>query len=207
MHSKKNIKPFKRYGGYFLVILFLTTGFSAFCQKSVPDSIQIIKPKVEHSPRKATIYSAIMPGLGQIYNRKYWKLPIIYGGFVTLGYFINYNNDVYNSYKQAYADIVDNDPFTNSYLDLNISPSLFQDAKVSQLTTALKGAKDNWRRYRDLVIIGTAVFYMANIIDASVDAHFFNFDISDDLTINWTPGPVMCMDNKMIGIHLSCLLY
>ncbi|HZL08608.1 MAG TPA: DUF5683 domain-containing protein [Prolixibacteraceae bacterium] len=201
MHSKKNIKPFKRYGGYFLVILFLTTGFSAFCQKSVPDSIQIIKPKVEHSPRKATIYSAIMPGLGQIYNRKYWKLPIIYGGFVTLGYFINYNNDVYNSYKQAYADIVDNDPFTNSYLDLNISPSLFQDAKVSQLTTALKGAKDNWRRYRDLVIIGTAVFYMANIIDASVDAHFFNFDISDDLTINWTPGPVMCMDNKMIGIH------
>lgn len=201
MHSKKNIKPFKRYGGYFLVILFLTTGFSAFCQKSVPDSIQIIKPKVEHSPRKATIYSAIMPGMGQIYNRKYWKLPIIYGGFVTLGYFINYNNDIYNTYKQAYADIVDTDPFTNSYLDLNINPSLFQDAKVSQLTTALKGAKDSWRRYRDLVIIGTAVFYMANIIDASVDAHFFNFDISDDLTINWIPGPVMCMDNKMIGIH------
>jgi len=142
-----------------------------------------------------------MPGLGQIYNRKYWKVPIIIGGFATLGYFINFNNEVYQTYKQAYSDIIDDDPFTNSYLKLDINPSFFEPDKISQLTENLSRAKDTWRRNRDLCIIGTVVFYAVNVIDASVDAHFFNFDISDDLTINWTPGPVMCMDKKAIGIQ------
>lgn len=201
MHRKKNIIQLKQYGICFLVILFLTTGFSAFSQKSVNDSIKVKKPAVEHSPRKATIYSAVLPGLGQIYNRKYWKVPIVYGGFATLGYFINFNHGVYTTYKQAYSDIIDSDPYTNSFLDLKANPILFRPEKKSQLTENIRRAKDGWRRNRDLVVIGTVVFYAVNIIDASVDANFFNFDISDDLTFNWVPGPVMCMDKKLIGIN------
>ncbi len=184
-----------------LVILFFATGFSAFSQNAKVDSIRIKKTEVVHSPRKATIYSAILPGLGQIYNRKYWKVPLIYGGFVTLGYFINFNNERYTTYRQAYSDIIDKDPNTNSYLDLKVNPINFQPDKITQLTEQLRLAKDGSRRDRDLVVIGTAVFYALNIIDASVDAHFFNFDISDDLTIDWAPGSIICSDNKLLGVH------
>ena len=203
MHRKKNIIIFKQHGVCFLLILFLTTGFSALSQNSnsVKDSISVKKTVVIHSPRKATIYSAILPGLGQIYNRKYWKVPLVYGGFVTLGYFINFNNNEYTIYRQAYSDIIDNDPNTNSFLKLKVNPSFLQPDRITQFTDALRAQKDYWRRNRDLVVIGTAVFYAINVIDASVDAHFFNFDIGDDLTINWVPGPIFCMDKKVIGIQ------
>jgi len=201
MHKAKNIVTLNRPDIWLFVILFFATGFSAFSQKSDVDSIKINKPIAAHSPRKATIYSAVLPGLGQIYNRKYWKVPIVYGGFVTLGYFINFNNELYVKYKQAYSDIIDTDPNTNSFKELNVNPIFFEADKISQLTERLRIAKDGSRRNRDLVVIGTAVFYALNIIDASVDAHFFNFDISDDLTINWVPGPIICMDQKLIGLH------
>lgn len=201
MHRTKNIVPLNRPSIWLFVILFFLTGFSAYSQKSDLDSIKIEKPIAVHSPRRATIYSAVLPGLGQIYNRKYWKLPIVYGGFVTLGYFINFNNELYVKYKQAYSDIIDTDPNTNSFKELNVNPIFFEADKISQLTERLRIAKDGSRRNRDLVVIGTAVFYALNIIDASVDAHFFNFDISDDLTINWVPGPIICMDQKLIGLH------
>jgi hypothetical protein len=199
MYKYKN----KRYSCCFLLILFLSTGFSAFCQETVTDSTQIANSEHTHSPHKATIYSAVLPGLGQVYNRKYWKVPIVIGGFATLGYFINFNNEVYQTYKQAYSDIIDDNPFTNSYLELELPPSLLEPDNTSQLTENLKRAKDSWRRNRDLVIIGTVVFYAVNIIDASVDAHFFDFDISDDLSLNWAPSPVICMDNKAFGIQCN----
>ena len=201
MHRNIYISPLKLFIVCFFVFLFFATGFSAYSQELMNDSIQIKKPVVIHSPRKATIYSAVLPGLGQIYNRKYWKVPIVVGGFATLGYFINFNNEVYTTYKLAYSDIIDNDPNTNSYLKLKVNKIFFEPDKISQLTENLRIAKDSWRRNRDLVIIGTAVFYIANIIDASVDANFFDFDISEDLTINWAPGPVICRDTKSIGIH------
>jgi hypothetical protein len=201
MLKKRNIFSSNLIGRCFFLILFFTTGFSAFSQKNDSISVQIKKPEQIHSPRKATIYSTVLPGLGQIYNRKYWKVPLIYGGFVTLGYFINFNNERYTTYRQAYSDIIDKDPNTNSYLDLKVNPINFQPDKITQLTEQLRLAKDGSRRDRDLVVIGTAVFYALNIIDASVDAHFFNFDISDDLTINWVPGPIICSENKLLGVH------
>jgi len=203
MLRKKENSLFRQYSICFLVILFLATGFSAYSQETVSDSIKLKKPVVEHSPRRATIYSAVLPGLGQIYNRKYWKLPIVYGGFATLGFFINYNNNEYTIYKQAYSDIIDNNPYTNSYLKLKVNISFLQPDRLTQFTEALRGQKDYWRRNRDLVVIGTVVFYALNIIDASVDANFFNFDIGDDLTFKWAPGPSMCMDNKLIGINCN----
>lgn len=201
MLKKRNILSSNLIGRCFFLILFFTTGFSAFSQKSTVDSTKVDVQANVHSPRKATIYSAVFPGLGQIYNRKYWKVPLVYGGFATLGYFINFNNEQYTIYKQAYSDIIDTDPYTNSHLKLKVNPSLLQPDRLSNFTEALRRQKDYWRRNRDLVVIGTVVFYAVNIIDASVDAHFFNFDISDDLTINWVPGPVMCMDNKLMGVH------
>lgn len=184
-----------------LLVLFVAKGNSAYSQDAVQDSTKTTSKKAAHSPRRATVYSALLPGLGQIYNHKYWKLPLVYGGFATLGYFINFNNDVYVTYKRAYSDIIDNNPFTNSYLKLDVNPIYFEPDKLPQLRDRLKIAKDGWRRNRDLVIIGTVAFYAANIIDASVDANFFNFNMSDDLTFNWVPEPMVCMDNKLMGIH------
>jgi hypothetical protein len=201
MHKTNHIFPVRNFSILFLVILFLATGFSAFSQETIKDTILTKKPVVVHSPRKATIYSAVLPGLGQIYNRKYWKVPLVYGGFATLGYFINFNNGEYVKYRQAYSDIIDSDPNTSSYLKLGISAQLLEQSNIGQLTDRLKSAKDYWRRNRDLVVIGTAVFYALNIMDASVDAHFFNFDISDDLTINWAPGPIICGNFKTIGLQ------
>jgi len=199
MFKNKNIFSRKLFCTCLLAFLFVATGFSAFSQESAKDTVKTTI--VIHSPRRATVYSAVLPGLGQIYNHKYWKLPLVYGGFATLGYFINFNNEVYTTYKRAYSDIIDNNPFTNSYLDLKVNKIYFEPDKLPQLTERLRIAKDSWRRNRDLVIIGTVVFYAANIIDASVDGNFFNFNVNDDLTFNWVPEPMMCMDNKLMGIH------
>ncbi len=201
MHSKIEIITRGRLFIGLFAILFFMTGFSAYSQKTSSDSTEVKKPVVAHSPRKATIYSAVLPGLGQIYNRKYWKVPLIYGGFATFGYFINFNNDLYIKYKNAYLDLIDDDPNTKSYLKLNVNPAYLESSNIGQFTERLRLAKDAARRNRDLVVISTAVFYAANIIDASVDAHFFNFDISDDLTINWVPAPMICADQKLFGLH------
>lgn len=201
MHRKVHIFPVKYLGIFTLTILFCTTGFSGFSQETIRDTVLVKKPQTTHSPRKATIYSAVLPGLGQIYNRKYWKVPIVYGGFATLGFFINYNNGEYVKFRQAYSDIIDTDPNTNSFIKLFTNPRNLEPDRIAQSTEILRKTKDYWRRNRDLVVIGTAVFYAVNIIDASVDANFFNFDISDDLTINWVPAPVMCMNNRLIGLH------
>ncbi len=191
-----------------LLILFLATGFCSFAQTDLriqADTVDIPEAKIAHSPRKATIYSAVLPGLGQIYNKKYWKVPLIYGGFIGFGYAIKWNNDYYVLYKQAYSDIIDKDPNTDSYVDLDIEGvwDFSKPSVIQQFTTRLKSAKDAAQRNRDLTIIFTAAFYALNIIDATVDAHFFNFDISDDLTFNWAPGPVYCAGKSMPGVNVS----
>lgn len=188
------------------IILFLATGFCSFAQVEFEaDTIPVQQPEKEHSPRKATIYSAVLPGLGQIYNKKYWKVPLIYGGFIGFGYAINWNNNYYVLYKQAYSDIVDDDPNTNSFKDLAIEGSWDWDnsSQVSQFTTRLNNAKNSARRNRDFMIILSAAFYALNIIDATVDAHFFNFDIGDDLTFNWAPGPMYCSGKALPGINVQ----
>lgn len=143
-----------------------------------------------HSPRKASLYSAILPGLGQIYNKKYWKIPLVYGGFATLGYFIGWNNKNYKTSQNAYKDLTDDDPETQSYM--NLKQIIYYDLKnasdIATLKQGLISSQDYYRRNRDLLIIVTAAFYGLNIIDASVDAHFFNFDISEDLTLDWKPS-------------------
>ncbi len=143
-----------------------------------------------HSPKKASVYSAILPGLGQAYNKKYWKIPVIYGGFTAFGYFIGWNNKNYITARRAYSDLTDKDPNTDSYMKLKqiIYYKLNSASSRANLKQGLISSQDYYRRNRDLLIIITAAFYGLNIIDASVDAHFFNFDISDDLTLNLEPS-------------------
>ncbi len=203
--DRKKLKTLSNIFKAFLLILFITTGFCASAQRyrNQVDSLGVYQEELKHSPRKATIYSAVLPGLGQIYNKKYWKVPLVYIGFGALAYFIDWNNDQFTQYRQAYSDIIDDDPNTNSFMDLGIEGTFDYDnaSQVAQLADRIERARDASRRNRDLVIISTAAFYAINIIDASVDAHFFDFDISDDLTFKWVPGPVYCANQTLMGIH------
>lgn len=133
---------------------------------------------------RATWLATIFPGAGQIYNRKYWKLPIIYGGLAACVYALNWNNQMYKDYSQAYLDIIDNNPNTNSYLDFY---RIGQNIDTERLKTILKNGKDKFRRNRDLSIFVMIGVYALSIIDAYVDAELSNFDISKDLSFKIEP--------------------
>ena len=140
-------------------------------------SREIYKP----DPKKAIWYSALCPGLGQLYNRRYWKLPIVGAGIVGMAYAIGWNGKYYNAYTNAYRDIADNDPNTKSYLAL--LPKGTNNYNDAQLTTILKNRQQIYRRYRDLSIIGAVGVYLFCLIDAYVDAQLYDFDITPDLSI------------------------
>lgn len=145
--------------------------------ENVADTIALAEKdtlKQKHSPKKAAIMSAALPGLGQIYNRKYWKLPIIYGGLGTLGYLITFNSVQYSFYRKAYLAKIDDDPNT-----LDEFPFASEDGLLQRL--------NQHRRTRDMLIAGAVLVYALNIIDASVDAHLFSFDVSDDLSLRIEP--------------------
>ncbi len=194
---------------FLLIAFFLLTGrdFHLSAQKlAAKDSLSSAKTEKVHSPKKASIYSAILPGLGQAYNKKYWKIPIIYGTFAALGYYIKWNNGYYQESKTAYKDLTDTIPGTDSYLKLPFIE--YYDLKtitgIANLKKNLTRRQDYYHRNRDLLVILTAAFWGLNVIDASVDAHFFNFDLSDDLTFNWQPS-LRLVDNQKI-FCLNCTL-
>ncbi len=138
------------------------------------------------NPQKATWYAIVCPGLGQIYNRSYWKLPIVYGGVLAFTYLISWNGRMYNDYRNAYFDISDDDPTTDSYLDL--SPNYKGTLEEKQkLTNSLKTKTTSYRRARDLSIFGSVALYVVSVIDAFVDAHLYDFEVSNDLSFRVEP--------------------
>lgn len=140
------------------------------------------------SPARAVWLSALCPGLGQIYNRRYWKLPIVIGGFMGLGYATNWNNNLYEDYARGYQDLMDNDPSTKSYMDF-FPPTVDEgDLDHSWLERTFKARKDYARRNRDLCIIGLVALYALCILDAYVDASLTHFDVTPDLSIDWSPA-------------------
>lgn len=191
----------------FLCLLFV--GYNLQAQLIDADTTKVIKKEAAqeniHSPKKATIYSAVLPGLGQAYNKKYWKIPLVYIGFGAIGYFIKWNNDNYQISKHAYKDLTDNNPDTKfyetldafKYYDLNNATSRanFQDG--------LDKRQQYYRRNRDLLVISMAGFYGLQIIDAGVDAHLFNFDMSDDLTLNWQPSMIQFNNERIYCINFT----
>ncbi len=162
-------------------------------------------------PTKATLY-ALIPGLGQIYNRKYWKLPLVYGGFMGFYYAISWNNRNYQDYKQAYFDVVtENTAPDASWRDFVRTPGMSKEEQDSYMKgntsfeNELKSKKDYFRRYRDLSIILSVGFYAITIIDAYVDAQLFDFDISPDLSMRLEPvyTPPTSVSSRTYGLNCS----
>ena len=125
----------------------------------------------EKVPKRAALYSAILPGAGQVYTKKYWKVPIIYGGLITSAYYINESNDLYQLYKSTYLNRLEGDFSDN----LNYS-----DSDLRTLT-------DHYRRNREVSALLFTLTYVLNIVDASVNAHLFDYDVSDDLSLHIQP--------------------
>nr|WKN34671.1 DUF5683 domain-containing protein [Tunicatimonas sp. TK19036] len=142
-----------------------------------PDTVVIKSMAAGHSPRKAALFSAVLPGLGQAYNGKPWKIPIIYGGFATLGYLIIYNDDLYNLFLRAETALANGE---ESPLDGYAGSSRYTS---NNLSIAVDGA----RRDRDFMVILTAGLYALNIMDAIVDAHLIEFDINPELSFDLKP--------------------
>lgn len=140
--------------------------------KAVPDSVI----EKQHSPTKATIMSACLPGLGQIYNKKYWKVPIIYAGLGIMTYFIVFNTNEYITYKCAYIE--------KSYGD---TAGNYADLVNKYSAENLLSAREYYRRNLEISILITALLYTLNIIDAAVDAHLYTYNISKDLSLRIEP--------------------
>ena len=173
-----------------------------------PDSI-VPGTTTKHSGRKSTVVrkpdpstatwiALAIPGGGQIYNRKFWKLPIVYGGFVGCLYAYNWNGQMYKDYRQAYLDIMDSDPNTDSFKDF-FRPGYDYEANKEYLKDVFKKRKDRYRRWRDLSIFSFIGVYALSVIDAYVDAQLSNFDISED--INMSIEPQIIDSRQMSGKH------
>lgn len=146
-------------------------------------------------PSRAVWLSALFPGLGQVYNRRYWKLPIIAGGFMGLGYGTSWNNTQYQDYSQAYRDLLDADPNTDSYM--NFFPPTVNEADLDMnwLSQTMRSRKNYYRRNRDLCIICMVGLYLLCMVDAYVDASMSHFDISPDLSMD--VAPALFLDRSM----------
>ncbi len=133
----------------------------------------------KHSPHKATLYAMVLPGLGQVYNKKYWKIPIVYAGFAVFTYFIIFNRTEYIEYRDAYDYVTKGDtsfPIDNKYIY-----KYNKDQLIS--------GRDYYRRNLELTYILTGVWYILTILDAAVDAHLFDYDISEDLSLRFKSIP------------------
>lgn len=167
----------------------------------------LIKKVFIPSPVKATWLALVIPGGGQIYNRKYWKLPIIYGGFAGCAYALTWNNKMYKDYMQAYKDAANGNINASSIQDL-LPPSYINRVTDSQLTDMLRKRKDTYRRYRDLSIFAFIGVYLISVIDAYVDAELSNFDITPDLSMRVEPTVINNQYNssatgKSVGVQCS----
>ncbi|HSG68193.1 MAG TPA: DUF5683 domain-containing protein, partial [Bacteroidales bacterium] len=157
----------------FLFIFILPAGKSLAQENQKVSDTTLAKP---HSPTRAAVFSAVLPGLGQAYNKKYWKIPIVYAGFGVISYFIISNTGEYKKYKEAFNYVATGD---SSFID--------NDYVLKYDEQQLLDGKNYYRRNMELSYIIGGLWYILNIIDASVDAHFFDYDVSDDLTLRFDP--------------------
>ncbi len=172
----------------YLIVLILLGAAHADAQDSLiverdtvfqnePDTVAIKSLAKRYSPRKAILYAAIMPGLGQVYNKKYWKLPLVYGGFYAIGYYINAYNNLYTEYK--------------GYLFENIEAGRGENVEnptINRTTGQLRTIVDKTRRERDLMIILLGGMYLLQMVDAHVDSHLKEFDLNPNLQVSIEPS-------------------
>ena len=182
--------------------------------KVVDESAKELKPVKDWTtwtpdPKRALWLALVIPGGGQIYNHKYWKLPLVYGGFMGCIYAMSWNNSMYKDYSQAYLDLMDDDPGTQSYnqflhLGMQITPS-----NADRYKDIFKKRKDKFRRWRDLSFFVMVGVYALSVIDAYVDAELSVFDISKDLSLRVEPTIINNhssgnpLDNSSVGLQCS----
>lgn len=161
------------------------------------------KIKFNPSPERAVWLSALFPGLGQIYNRRYWKLPIIVGGFMGLGYATAWNNSQLQDYTQGYRDLLDNDPATNSYM--NFFPPNTDESSLDKtwLQSTMRSRRNFYRRNRDLCIIFIVALYLLCMVDAYVDASMAHFDISPNLSMDVAPAMMVSPGSRRPALGLN----
>ena len=162
---------------YIFIVLFLTS--TGVCEGQ--ESLFKI-------PKRAGIYSAIIPGAGQVYTKKYWKVPIIYTGLITSAYYFKENHDLYDLYKSAYLNRLDGNTANN--LD-------YSNTELITLT-------EHYRRNREVSALLFTLTYILNIVDASVNAHLFDYDVTDDISLHFQP--IYMAKKNANGLSLSIKL-
>ncbi len=169
------------YRIYFLLSLLISfQSFTLVAQEDdsndlfAYDSADLFTEKSKLDPKKASVLSAVLPGLGQVYNKQAWKLPFIYGGLFTIGYFINYNHQYFQSLRNAFIAETDNDATTINPFQLS--------------SDALNTRVEQFRRDRDYLIIVGVITYLLNVVDAHISAHLEEFAINDELSISFKPS-------------------
>jgi hypothetical protein len=186
--------------GNCLIFFLLILAFTSNAQNVRVDTTGAVKvdtttamkqPPKTHPPKRAALFSAVLPGAGQVYNHKYWKVPILYAGFGGLGYLFVQNQQQFAYYR----DIL------KARHDTTIT---FNDPLPNQSDQQIYTYREDFRRYRDLCFIGLFAVYVLNVVDASVDAHMFTFDVSEDLTLNMAPYYVPAYHPSM-GSNISGL--
>jgi TM2 domain-containing membrane protein YozV len=164
---------------FICIVIFTICSTLAYAQTRA-DSTQrkTIDTTHHHSARKAVYLSAILPGAGQIYNKKWWKAPIIYAAGGTLGYFVAANQHNYIIFRNGFRVVADTSNHQSTYIIGGINYNFEQ----------LRTGRELYRKNRDLSIIGVVLVYVVNLVDANVDGHLFDFDMSDDLSLHWQPN-------------------
>ena len=181
---------------FLLVLVFGIFSFALHAQESSKSSVK--KPAKDsthkHSPKKAALFSAIIPGAGQIYNRKYWKVPVLAAGAGALVYSFQFNQKNYSLFK---TELIHRQ--TGS-IEINTELNNLSDANLNEL-------QDYYHRNRDLTIVGMALLYALNILDATVDAHLFDFNVNEDLSMNIRPKTLYSSISSMpiagLGLTLN----
>jgi len=168
-NKKQNIRTNALNIKFFAFIFILLPNSFIFAQiDSLPQKTATKKKQVQ-TPREAALRAAVLPGWGQLYNKKYWKLPLVYGGAAAIGYGIYWNNAQYQFFRNTYQE---------AFLSGNPQNINLQAAEV---------LRNQFRRNKEQLIIAGVVFYGLTIVDAIVDAHFATYDVSDDLSLRWFP--------------------
>jgi hypothetical protein len=205
-------------GKYLLIAGFIF--MQLFCHQQnivAQDTIPVVKTEKKQfkaEPFRATMLAIALPGLGQIYNKKYWKIPLVYAGFAGLIYAIDFNTKEYTKFMRAYQDFTDRIPETNSYLRLirNVDPSTYDPvlhpdtydpSNAAWYRERMLRMIDYYKKYRDMSYIGIAAWYLVTILDANVDASLFNYDITNNLDLTIAPMQVPLIEHSGLGLCVN----
>lgn len=199
-----------------IILLLLQCSLQgALAQDTIPapGAEPAIKSRVVKSPHRATMLAAALPGMGQVYNRKYWKIPLVYAGFAGLGYGVWFNSSTHIKFTRAYQDFTDLIPETDSYLTLlkgwdpaNYDPVLYPETARSSdaqyIRERLLSGINYYKKYRDLSYIGIAAWYLLSMLDANVDASLSDYDIGETINLSLSPAGISTVAGQAFALNV-----